>query len=683
MKIEPEIMSQVKSILGEFGNKYLTSKGSLKRNNVINDLDKFDHELMTKLFKDPLIHKNYVEKIADTEVFKLNQFIEMFEYKEFWEDSYTKYTNKIGLTAGGKFIDESADVVLDFPFKDTVLKAGMTKEDLDKDESADEPFLNEIIAKPEIDELLEPKIFVNAKKYDQNGEHNAFSFSDQDNLIIKGNNLIALYSLKRLYGRRIKLIYLDPPYNTGNDSFNYNDRFNHAAWLTFMKNRLEIAKALLSVDGMIFIHTDDNEQAYLKVLMDEIFGRDAYLNTVTVKTKASSGASGGGEDKRLKKNVEYLTIYRNELAEIKIQEKSVPLEEYISTRKDEGKTFAYNQVLTNPGKLYKIGETVDGRGNKIQLYDVRDFEIKSVNEVSRTEHITKSDVYTKYLNKIFTTENAQTSIRDRVRNSINDSGYTIARYVPISGKNKGDLTDVGFIGATKRLVSFLSATSYVKGGIAYKTEKAGTLWDDLSWSSIKSEGGVEFANGEKPEKLLHRVIASGTKENDLVLDFFMGSATTQAVALKMHRRFIGIDQMNYINTISVPRLQKVIAGEQGGISKDVDWHGGGSFVYAELMEKNQGYLKDLLAAKDINELDAVYKRMKAGADFDFRVDLDKYENDAERKALPFEEQKRLLVKLLDKNQLYYNFNNIDDGDVRDLISDKDYQFNQSFYGKRD
>lgn len=516
MEIEPKIMSQVKSILGEFGNKYLTSKGSLKRNNVINDLDKFDYVLMTKLFKDPLIHKNYVEKIADAEVFKLNQFVEMFEYKNFWEDSYTKFTNKIGLTANGKFIDESADVVLDFPFKDTVLKAGMTKEDLDKDESADEPFLNEIIAKPEIDELLEPKIFVNAKKYDQNGEHNASSFSDQDNLIIKGNNLIALYSLKRLYGRRIKLIYLDPPYNTGSDSFNYNDRFNHAAWLTFMKNRLEIAKALLSVDGMIFIHTDDNEQAYLKVLMDEIFGRDAYLNTVTVKTKASSGASGGGEDKRLKKNVEYLTIYRNELAEIKIQEKSVPLEEYISTRKDEGKTFAYNQVLTNPGKLYKIGETVDGRGNKIQLYDVRDFEIKSVNEVSRTEHITKSDVYTKYLNKIFTTENAQTSIRDRVRNSINDSGYTIARYVPISGKNKGDLTDVGFIGPTKRLVSFLSATSYVKGGIAYKTEKAGTLWDDLSWSSIKSEGGVEFANGEKPEKLLHRVIASGTKENDLV-----------------------------------------------------------------------------------------------------------------------------------------------------------------------
>ncbi|KJU75105.1 DNA methyltransferase [Pediococcus damnosus LMG 28219] len=213
MKIEPKIMSQVKSILGEFGNKYLTSKGSLKRNNVINDLDKFDHELMTKLFKDPLIHKNYVEKIADTEVFKLNQFIEMFEYKGFWEDSYTKYTNKIGLTANGKFIDESADVVLDFPFKDTVLKAGMTKED---QKDADEPFLHETIAKPEIDELLEPKIFVNATKYDkENLEGVSTDKFDDENLIIKGNNLIALHSLKQQYAGKVKLIYLDVPYNTG------------------------------------------------------------------------------------------------------------------------------------------------------------------------------------------------------------------------------------------------------------------------------------------------------------------------------------------------------------------------------------------------------------------------------------------------------------------------------------
>ena len=161
----------------------------------------------------------------------------------------------------------------------------------------------------------------------------------------------------------------------------------------------------------------------------------------------------------------------------------------------------------------------------------------------------------------------------------------------------------------------------------------------------------------------------------------MGSGTTQAVAMKMGRRFIGIEQMNYINTISVPRLQKVIDGEQGGISKDVDWQGGGSFVYAELMEKNQGYLNDVLNAQNSNELNKVYDRMKDNVDFDFRVDLDSFEKDKDK--LSFEDQRDMLVKIIDKNQLYYNEANIDDKNVHDILSDVDYQFNKSFYGKGD
>lgn len=181
---------------------------------------------------------------------------------------------------------------------------------------------------------------------------------------------------------------------------------------------------------------------------------------------------------------------------------------------------------------------------------------------------------------------------------------------------------------------------------------------------------------------LEEIIKIFSNENDYILDFFSGSGSTAAVSTKMRRKFIAVEQIDEQIKKMVKRLNNVIQGDQTGISKDVNWQGGSSFVYAELMEKNQGYLKDLLAAKDVNELNAVYERMKAGADFDFRVDLNKYENDAERKALPFAEQKRLLVKLLDKNQLYYNFNNIDDTDVRDLISDNDYHFNQSFYGKK-
>ena len=632
MEIEPKIMSQVKSILGEFGNKYLTSKGSLKRNNVINDLDKFDHELMTKLFKDPLIHKNYVEKIADTEVFKLNQFIEMFEYKGFWEDSYTKYTNKIGLTAGGKFIDESADVVLDFPFKDTVLKAGMTKEDLDKDESADEPFLNEIIAKPEIDELLEPKIFVNATKYDQeNLDGTSVDNFDDDNLIIKGNNLIALHSLKERYAGKVKLIYLDPPYNTGSDSFAYNDNFNHSSWMTFMVNRLEIAKTLLADDGSIWVNIDDDEQAYLKVLMDSVFGRENFLANIIWKKKYSAQ-----NDARYFSDMhDFIITYAKNIDRFKIN--GLPRTDEMNAR--------YKNPDNDPRGPWKSGDLSVRTYNAKDDYSITTPSGRVVNPPAGRSWRTSKDNFEKLVseNRIWF-------------GKLGENVPSIKRF----------LTDV------KQTVTPQTIWDYTEvGHNQAATQNLNKLFKQNVFST------------PKPETLLQRIITLGSDEGDVVLDFFMGSATTQAVAMKMNRRFIGIEQMDYIKTVSVERLKKVIAGEQGGISKDVNWQGGGSFVYAELMEKNQGYLKDLLAAKDMNELDTVYKRMKVGADFDFRVDLDKYENDAERKALPFEEQKQLLVKLLDKNQLYYNFNNIDDADVRDLISDKDYQFNQSFYGKRD
>lgn len=207
MKVEPKIIEQVKAVLKQFGNKYLSESGDLKRSNVINDLDQYDHELVTALLTNPLIHDNYTEMIAGTEIFKLNQFIEMFEYKGFWEDRFTKYTDKIGLASSDEFISDSSDVVLDFPYKDTVLKAGMDTED----QGNNEPFLNEVLAKPEVSELLENKILKNATIYDKSGTHDAKNITDTDNLIIKGNNLIALYSILNRYKNSAKLVYLDPP----------------------------------------------------------------------------------------------------------------------------------------------------------------------------------------------------------------------------------------------------------------------------------------------------------------------------------------------------------------------------------------------------------------------------------------------------------------------------------------
>src|SRR5699024_2394195 len=135
--------------------------------------------------------------------------------------------------------------------------------------------------------LLNKKILVNAKRYDENGEHDINSFNEDDNLIMKGNNLLALHTLKDKYAGKIKLIYIDPPYNTGNDSFIYNDQFNHSTWLTFIKNRLVIALELLSGDGSLWINIDDDEAHYLKVLCDSILGRENFLANIIWKKKYS------------------------------------------------------------------------------------------------------------------------------------------------------------------------------------------------------------------------------------------------------------------------------------------------------------------------------------------------------------------------------------------------------------
>lgn len=680
-KIEPRLFDELKKALVSFGDKYFIGD-ELNRSQISDDLRAYNEDLLSKLFEIDFIKKNYLKNIAGQYLFQIDQLEEAILYDDYWDTSYTKYENRVGLTSNGKFIKDNQDVVLDFPFKDCVLTASMTKED--SKNGYDDAFLNEVIEKDEIDRLFDKKILNNAKRYDVNGETNADYFdSKKDNLIIKGNNLLALHTLADIYANKVKLIYIDPPYNTGSDSFAYNDNFNHSSWLTFMKNRLEVAKNLLSSDGMIFVQTDDKEHAYLKVLMDSIF-ENKYLNTLVIKAKSSSGASGGGEDKKFKKNVEFILVYANPEAKLNIQKRAFLLNDYIQKRKDEGKKFAYDSVLVNKGTMKKIDEILDGRGKKVELFDVRDYEIKSVSALAKEESISEKEVYIKYLDRIFTTENAQTSIRGRVRKAINDCGYTIARYIPISGKNKGKLTDVGFIGKKKRLVSFLSLTTYVEGGQIYKTEKAGTLWDDISWSSIKNEGEIEFPNGKKPEKLLQRIISSATLKNDVVVDFFMGSASTQATALKMGRRFVGVEQIDSQIDTSIRRLKNVIFGEQSGISKNCNWQGGGSFVYAELMPKNMSYLQDLISAKTFDEMHGIYKRMLSGigesqeaADISFKADLHKIEWDTDK--VRFEDQKRLLIKLLDKNDLYYNYSEIDDKNVQKLLSNSDYQFNKSFY----
>lgn len=650
--IDSKIMETTKSILKDFGNTYFSDKGTLKRNKVIEDLDAYTPMLMKALLANQLIHDTYTESIViddkSVDIFKLNQFIEMFTYKEYWQDSYTKFENKIGLTAGGKFIDETADVVLDFPFKDTVLKAGMTKED---QKDADEPFLHETIAKAEIDQLLEPKIFVNATKYDQeNLDGTPVDTFDSENFIIKGNNLIALHSLKERYAGKVKLIYLDPPYNKKGDSFLYNDRFSETSWLTFIKNRLEIAYSLLSNDGIIFIQSDDNEQAYLKLLTANIFGNDNFVATIPV----ISNLKGNQDQYGFAGTHEYLTVFTKDKKITQFNNLIIDDEEL-------------NDWLEDEVGYYKKGANLKATGvnaprnKRPNLYfpvyiqpDTLSISLKEKQDYIKVLPITDGqDMSWRW----------QKDTMQRLINDIivipNDKGFSLYK------KQRPELGDL----PSKKPKSIFYKPEYSSGN--------GT-------NQIKKLFNNKIFPFPKPEQLISDILQIGSNENDTILDFFMGSATTQAVAMKMNRRFIGIEQMDYIKTVSVERLKKVIAGEQGGISKDVNWQGGGSFVYAELMEKNQGYLKDVQHAETTKQLEDVVNRMIAGgADFDFRVDVEKVMQDPEYQAMSLADKKQLMVKVIDKNQLYYAYSDMEDRDVQELMSESDIDFNKSFYGERD
>lgn len=231
---------------------------AINKNLLAEDARKYDASLLNLLQKDKDLKGHFFAETDGGLVFKKDVFLQFISNKEFLPDSYTRYANKIGLGSDdGSLLSGSKDVVLNWPYKDAVLEGGQDKED----QKRSEVFFNEVLAPDQITRLLDDKVFTNWKRYDKDGEHDLDELKDDDNLIIKGNNLVVLHSLKKRYAGKVKLIYIDPPYNTGNDSFGYNDRFNHATWLTFMKNRLSIAKDLLDPQSSVLAIQIDDDQA--------------------------------------------------------------------------------------------------------------------------------------------------------------------------------------------------------------------------------------------------------------------------------------------------------------------------------------------------------------------------------------------------------------------------------------
>lgn len=549
-----------------------------------------------------------------------------------------------------------------------------------------EVFYNEVLAQDEIDSLFSPKAFCNAKRYEKSGHSELVSESVctklnrdtelnksrglsedtiTDNLIIKGNNLLALHSLKKEFAGKVKLIYIDVPYNTGSDSFSYNDNFNHSSWLTFMKNRLEIAHELLKNEGAIFIQIDHHELGYITVLMDEIFGVHNKVQIIAVKAASVSGfksVNPGPID-----ITEYILFYT----------KNKSVFEFRKNRIKSEYNTNYNQYL----ETHNTDDT-----SKWEFFPIKEHLLKSLNKSEKELKAQFGDVYKTVINQMIATyafDNADNiiSIRDlhkptekmkELQELSRINRNTIYTYTKTSGE-KTYLYNGGAI-------AYYSSKLQIIDNEKCVTELLSDFWNHISWAGIAKEGGVKLKNGKKPEKLLKQIFEIASNINDIVLDYHLGSGTTAAVAHKMNRQYIGIEQLDYGENDSVVRLQNVINGDQSGISKSVNWQGGGSFVYLELAKKNEKALEQISACKSLEELISLFDELcsKYFLHYNVRIKEFRKEIETERfKQLTINQQKEMFCRMLDLNQLYVNAD--DRHDKNTGLTKDDIAITEDFY----
>ncbi|GAA7881266.1 hypothetical protein HpBT0363_03790 [Helicobacter pylori] len=429
---------------------------------------------------------------------------------------------------------------------------------------------------------------------------NLFSENEINGTLIKSENYQALNSLKNRYKETIDCIYIDPPYNTQNNEFIYADNFKRSSWLSMMENRLELAHKLLNDKGVMFVSIDDNEQAYLKTLMDEVFngGGDNFVNCLAVKLKNIAGASGGGEDKRIKKNIEYVLIYSKNYEILNVFNPvydSRELYSHISFCDENNISWKYNSILIDKGDKKLLGVTYDGNGDEIKIYERSNYIIKSIKQVAQDESLTEKETYYKYIKSIFRTTMPQSSIRVRVLEKLKElklNPYLISiEYTPKSGKNKGIVYEQFYNGDKLNLFAWLFDVVKIEPKQILKQELIGTLWDfAFSMTNLTKESGIPFPNGQKPEALLKRIIEISTQENDLVLDFFAGSGTTCVVAHKLKRKYIGIEMGEHFDSVILPRLKKVIGGFKSGAAKEFN---GGGVVKVYALESYEEILRKI------------------------------------------------------------------------------------------
>jgi adenine-specific DNA-methyltransferase len=665
-------MQNLKNILNEILKQDIRlwdkDQTELNQTLLFDLVDKIDETVIGLLLEKQEIREKFFVKIKDVYVFKTNDFKFFMEENKI-NNSYTQYKNRIGLSDGREFLKNRNEVVLDFPFKDCVLEGGQTTEEgidtyfeyeeekakivngekttdsagyKEKQAKRKETFFNQILARDEIDRLFDEKALVNWKRHTKDGEQKVGEINRdangmiKENLIIKGNNLLALHSLKSQFAGKVKLIYIDPPYNTGNDGFKYNDNFNHSSWLVFMKNRLEIAKDLLRSDGVIFVQCDDNEQAYLKVLMDEVFGRENFVCNFVWK-----GRGGRQDSKFIAQIHETIILFSKNIKSLDINKKTI----------DDNSSYLFcDEKLKQNYKLQLVRKW--GSNSKKEDRPNLFYGVKFKDEEIFPIHPDGSDGCWRW---------SKQKLEQAIKNNL---------IVKQEKNGKIELYEKIFETNGRREVTFTSwiESSFFGKGAAHIQQ----LFEE------------RLFDYPKPEELLKHILEIATRENDLVLDFFAGSGTTLAVAHKMNRQYIGTEQMDYIHDLPESRLIKVVAGEQGGISKSVNWQGGGSFIYLELAQWNEHAKKLIQNAQDLNELIKLFDTLYEKYFLNYNLKINEFKELVIKEEnfinLSLEEQKRMFLTMLDLNQMYVPKSEMEDKTFG--ISKEDQELTNIFYNEK-
>lgn len=615
MKNQSNIIEELIKTLKE--NKSYIIENKLNKTLIVDHAFQMNEELLTLLINNKHLKNYFFANVNKTLVFDKIAFQEVITNKQLLDDSFTKYKKDIGLN-----IEEPSanfnNVVLDWPYKDCLLEGGQSNED----ETRNEIFWNNTLAKSEIGNLLTPKVLTNFNFYGDAKKEDL----KYDNQVIFGNNLVALHSIKKAYAGKVQAIYCDPPYNTGKDSFGYNDRFNHSSWLTFFKNRMEICRDLLASSGMIWINLDDKESHYAKVLLDEIYGRDNFLANVIWKKKKTSA----NDAKFFSDNHDHILVYAKDKQRCKFNGLK--------------RTKKQNDAYKNPDN--------DSRGS----WTSSPCHAKTYS--AKNDYVLVSPLGEKFYLPEGRSWNYS---EEKFYKLIEDNQIWFGE----SGKN------------APRFKRFLSD---VKQSVTPVT-----IWDSTDTPTnqdankeLKKFHDLSIFKTAKPEKLIKKVLEISTDELDIVLDPFAGSGTTAATALKMNRKFITCEQMDYGKEIIINRLQKVVEGEQGGISKDVAWEGGRGFCSYQLKKLNQDWVEKIEGISSIKELKSSIKELLGHDYLSVYSDTNLLLKSIEENSVDsLEFAKGALVEILDKSQLYLSYSEIED--KRHKISKEEITLNHLLY----